>query len=184
MSERSLLLVHGINDTGAVFDWLADELRDRGWVPFCPNLRPNDGSAPLETLVEQVAAFVEAELPPGPFDLVGFSMGGLVARSYWQQESRVRRFVSISAPNNGTWLAYFSAKPGIAQMRPNSAFLQDLAIPDRATILWTPFDAMILPPSSSRLPGVADWQIPALLHPWMLRDRRCVEAIVAALSRP
>ncbi len=52
------------------------------------------------------------------------------------------------------------------------------------TSLWTPFDLIILPPSSSQLGIGAEMQIPALTHPMMVSDRRTLKAISDALSQP
>ena len=61
-------------------------------------------------------------------------MGGIVCRYYLQRLggiARVDRFVAISAPEHGTWWANTCPAellrwPGVAQLRPDSAFLRDL----------------------------------------------------------
>jgi 2',3'-cyclic-nucleotide 2'-phosphodiesterase (5'-nucleotidase family) len=43
------------------------------------------------------------------FDLIGYSMGGIVTRHYLQArngDTRTRRYISLSAPQNGTLTAY------------------------------------------------------------------------------
>ncbi|ERN40801.1 putative acetyltransferase and hydrolase [Rubidibacter lacunae KORDI 51-2] len=191
MSESPpVLLVHGINDTAGVFWRMAAYLRDRGCSTHALDLTPNNGAARLEVLAQQVADRA-TRLPAGPFDLVGFSMGGLIGRYYLQRlggSRRVRRFISISAPNRGTWLAYLTHLPGCQQMRPQSQFLKDLngdlawLKQVETTVFWTPFDLMILPAWSSVLPGVTSTRLPVALHPCMLTDRRCCAAVAAALT--
>ena len=84
--QNPVLLVHGINDTGAVFNKMASYLREQGLSVHTVDLVPNNGAEVLDKLAQQVANYIattfEAEQP---FDLVGFSMGGLVSRYYIQR---------------------------------------------------------------------------------------------------
>jgi triacylglycerol lipase len=189
--RRPVLLVHGIWKTRAAFGRMARYLGGRGLVVHALDLVPNDGSAPLEQLAEQVAAYAGEHLAGAPFDLVGFSMGGVVCRYYLQRlggAARVRRFVTISAPHHGTATAYLSSKRGAVQMRPGSPFLADLdadlsALADLdVTSLWTPLDLMILPPESSRLPLGREVLVAAPLHALMLHDPRVLSAVAEVLA--
>ncbi len=189
--QNPVLLIHGIGDTQRVFDPMTTYLRDRGWPVHRLDLVPNKGELGLDQLALQLCDYVNAHLADRPFDLLGFSMGGIVSRYYVQRLGgllKVQRFITLSAPHNGTVMGYFRRRPGVMQMRPGSAFLRDLnsTLEDleqvQFTSLWTPYDLMILPPHSSRLPVGTMGQIPALAHPLMLRDRRCLEAVAAALS--
>ena len=187
-----VLCVHGIWDTGAVFGVMRDALLGQGWSRVqAVDLTPNDGSAEIADLAEQVGAAADAL--GGPLDLIGFSMGALVSR-YWLQRmggrDRVRRFVSISGPHRGTLTAMLSTKPGARQMRPNSALLEGLfADPDpwgrcEVHAFWTPFDLMILPAGSSALPGARERRFNVPLHPLMLHDRGVIAAVAEVLGAP
>jgi triacylglycerol lipase len=189
-----VLLIHGIWKSGAAFGRMGAHLRARGFPVHTIDLTPNDGRASIATLAGQVAAFAERTFAPGaPFDLVGFSMGGVVSRYYLTRlggAARVGRFVSISAPQHGTLAAYAQRRTGAVEMRPGSAFLRELEANDHllagvdVTTLWTPLDLMILPPESSRLPGAREVLVAAPLHALMLHDPRAIRAVVEALSRP
>jgi triacylglycerol lipase len=189
-----VLLVHGIWKSGRAFQRLTRHLEGLGFVVHTIDLVPNDGSAPLEQLAEQVAQLVAERIPAGaPLDLVGFSMGGVVCRYYLQRLgglSRVRRFVTVSSPHHGTATAYLRGLPGTAQMRPDSAWLRELNR-DVATLeaidvtsIWTPLDLMILPPQSSRLPVGREVLVAAPIHALMLHDPRSLRAVAEALSAP
>jgi triacylglycerol lipase len=52
------------------------------------------------------------------------------------------------------------------------------------TSIWTPYDLMIVPANSSRLPLGTEVIIPSRLHPWMLTDSRCLAAVGEALTAP
>lgn len=194
-AKNPVLLVHGIHDTQAVFGKMARYLRDRGWVTHGIDLTPNDGTAGLDDLAQQVQHLAAQQFGPNePFDIVAFSMGGIVSRYYLQRlggDRQVQRCVTISSPHHGTWMARWRNAPGIQHMRLNSTFLADLnrtLKTDLASVhltsLWTPYDLMILPASSSRLGVGHEAQFPVLAHPLMLRDDRCLAAVAAALAQP
>ncbi|QSJ16875.1 triacylglycerol lipase [Nostoc sp. UHCC 0702] len=192
--HNPVLLVHGIEDTGAVFDKMAAHLRQQGWSVYTLDLVPNNGDAGLDVLAKQLADYVAANFGlEQPLDLIGFSMGGIVSRYYVQRLggiNRVQRFITISSPHHGTVIAYASQRRGCMQMRPNSVFIKDLNS-DAAmlrhlnfTSIWTPYDLMIVPTSSSQLPIGKEVILPVALHSWMLADSRCLAAVATALTEP
>jgi triacylglycerol lipase len=194
LDRHPILLVHGLSDTSRKMRKIASHLRGLGWQVYDIDLTPNSGHAKLEVLAQQVADFVERTFPPHQsIDLLGFSMGGLVSRYYIQRLGgidRVKRFISVSSPNHGTIAAYFTNRDGCVQMRPSHDFISDLnrdvhllARLDITTI-WTPFDLMILPPRSSQFGFGTDIRLPVLNHALMVFDRRTLDAIVTALTRP
>lgn len=191
--KNPVLMLHGINDTSAVFDKMATYLDALGWTPHLLDLAPSNGDCHLEVLAAQVARYAEDTFPAEqPFDLIGFSMGSIVSRYYLQRLggiNRVQRFIAISGPHHGSQLAFLSRRPGCVQMRPGSNFLQDLNQDMVETLgrihltsLWTPLDLMILPASSSRLPVGREVKVDVLLHPWMLTDWRSIQAVAEALE--
>jgi triacylglycerol lipase len=192
--SHPVLLVHGINDTGAVFNKMAFELRQRGWTVYTLDLIPNNGAECLDKLAKQVADYIETTFNPNqPLDLVGFSMGGIVSRYYIQRLGgikRVKRFVTISSPHQGTVIAYGSWLAGCMQMRPQSPLLQDLNSDVQMlnqlkfTSIWTPYDLMIVPAKSSQIPVGKEVVVPVLLHPWMLIHSQSLAAVIAALREP
>jgi triacylglycerol lipase len=193
--KHPVLLVHGIWDVGARFDRLRSVLEAADIGPIeALDLAPNDGSGRIEELASQLDRAATNLLERAGvlhLDLVGFSMGALVSR-YWLQrmggKERTRRFVSISGPHNGTLTAFAMRKAGVVQMRPKSELIAALdADPDpwgacEVHTLWTPYDLMIVPAKSSRLPKVAhEHVIPVALHRWMITDRRALSEIVTIL---
>jgi len=189
-----LLLVHGLGDTSRAFKSMTAYLTERGWTVFSCDLKPNNGQLPLEALARQLDRYIQAHLPAAePFDLLGFSMGGLISRYYLQRMGgleRVRRFLAISSPHRGTWVGYLRWNPGCEQMRPDSEFLKDLnqdwQVLEQVNFvsLWTPFDLMIVPADSSVMPVGRSLSFPVALHPWMLTDDRVFATIVKVLTEP
>jgi len=192
MGKNPVLLIHGIDDTQAVFDPMAAYLETRGWPVHRLDLVPNNGDLGLDCLAQQLANYVQHQFPPHhPFDLLGFSMGGIVSRYYLQRLgglARVQRFVALSPPNHGSYLAYLRWNSGARQLRPHSRFLTELnhdlqCLANVAmTTLWTPFDLMVLPAQSSWVPVGQTICLPVLGHGWMVSDSRCLAAVAAALS--
>ncbi len=192
-----VLLVHGIWDEGARFDRMRAALAVAGHAPArALDLSPNDGSGTIASLAGQVEQAAEELLGASGaprLDLIGFSMGALVSRYFVQRMSgkaRVRRFVSISGPHHGTMTAFAMGKAGVREMRPKSSLLAELdADPDpwgevEVHTVWTPYDLMIVPATSSQLPGAAqDHCLRIALHRWMITHPRAVERVVSILAR-
>ena len=191
-----VVLVHGIWDSAARLDPLRAGLASRGITRTTAfDLRPNDGSAPIPELASQLDAAVRAALAGAGVeraDVVGFSMGALVAR-WWIQRGGgrelVRRFVSISGPHAGTHAARALPLRGARDMRPDSDLLRDLAGDAdpwgdvEVHCLYTPYDLMIVPPRSSVLPGAKTTRaFPVKLHRWMLTDGGVLDAVAHALA--
>ncbi|OHD72827.1 MAG: hypothetical protein A2177_09040 [Spirochaetes bacterium RBG_13_68_11] len=188
----AVVFVPGIWDTGGKFDRLAEALAEAGWQTYEVALAPDDGSVALPVLAKELRKFVNGKLGWWRrFDIVAFSMGGLVARSYVQRLgglARVDHFVTISTPHHGTNTAELGKLPGFLDMRPDSAFLRDLDKDANRlsrisfTSIWTPLDLMIVPADSSRLPIGDEVKIPVLTHNWMITDSRVIKAVLAALA--
>ncbi|MDQ3034441.1 MAG: lipase [Myxococcota bacterium] len=197
MSASPILLVHGIWDTGAKLGTLRRGLERAGLGPVdCIDLRPNDGRAPIRALASQVDRAVcdlSARTGAERVDVVGFSMGALVTRTFVQKlggRDRVRRFVSISGPHQGTAMAWALPFPGAREMRPGSPLLRELggdADPwgeVEVHVMYTPYDLMIVPATSSRLPGArSETRLPIALHRWMIEDPRAIARVVEILAR-
>lgn len=101
-SLNPVLLIHGFLDRHTVFKPLTRYLSQQGWEIHALDLQPNDGRQALPILASQIETYVHQHFGAiQRFDLVGFSMGGIVTRYYLQRlggNQRVERYVSISAP--------------------------------------------------------------------------------------
>ena len=193
-TQNRVLLVHGIGDSAASMRILQQRLARDGRESVAIDLQDGDGRMSLEALSLHLDDYVQDHFPPNEsFDLVGFSMGGLVCRYYVQilgGNSRIDRLVTISTPNNGTLLAFLNGRVACREMRPGSPFLQKLnrdcsALRDVNVIsFWTPWDLVILPAKSSRMPVGRNMEIPAFAHPLMILQKRPLDEIAKALSQP
>lgn len=193
MTRNPVLLIHGISDDLHKFDVMAAYLEKQGWPIYRLSLTPNYGTACLKKLAQQVKDYINQTFPEDQLiDLLGFSMGGIVTRYYLQRLGgieKVQRYISISAPNNGTITAYGLPFKGVKQMCPNSSLLQDLNRDHQqilskinVTVLWTPYDLMIIPANSSKMGVGIEKEIPVLFHAWMVTDQQVLNAVTEALS--
>jgi triacylglycerol lipase len=191
---KSVLLLHGLSDTQAIFTRMAADLSQQGYTIFSLDLKPANASLGLEVLADQVAHYVANQLPADiSFNLVGFSMGGIVGRYYVQRLGgieRVQRLITVASPHQGTLSAYTSPHLGSVQMRPNSSFLKalndDIALLEQLnfTSIWTPLDLMILPAHSSQIAIGKNVQIPILTHTGMVTHPAGIRAVATALAEP
>lgn len=192
MRANPVLLVHGIWDTGTRFRRMRPYLEHAGLLVHSIDLVPNNGKVSLTELALQLDAYVrETFTDGGAINIVGFSMGGLVSRYYIQRLGgirRVRKFVTLGTPHRGTWTAFVTANPGMRDMRPRSAFLEDLnrdiEMLDRVsfTSIWTPLDLMIVPANSSQVSVGRCIQVRSLAHPLLVRDRGVLQVVLEILS--
>jgi triacylglycerol lipase len=190
--QPPVLFVHGIDDTVAIFDAMRARLERDGLSTHALTMTPPGGQARLEVLAAQLKAFIHQHLHDRTFDLVGFSMGGLICRYYLQRLNglaRVRRLITLCSPHNGTLTAFMCNRPGCLQMRPGSSFLNDLNS-DADTLstvgftsVYTPTDLMILPASSSRLPAARNMAVFVLFHGLVVRHPRMIQVVHALLLK-
>jgi triacylglycerol lipase len=107
-------------------------------------------------------------------DVVGYSAGGVVARS-WVRDlggaSLARRVLSLGSPHHGTELAELAVGIGgrcpaaCRQLEPGSSLLRDLNARDetppgpRFVSVWSTADRVVVPPGSARLAGALDFTV-------------------------
>jgi triacylglycerol lipase len=190
-SPRHVVLIHGIWDTFRTMQKMETCLREAGFEPLVVTLTPNGGERSLDDLGQQVNRQIKKNIPVSErFSIVGFSMGGLVARSYLRQfgePERVATFVSIASPHSGTWLAWLIGSPGVRDMRPGSPFLAGVDADakrfsdTRWITIRTPLDLMILPSGSSQLPWAENHRVPVIMHALLVLDGRVINGVIAGL---
>lgn len=87
-------------------------------------------------------------------DIVGHSLGGLIARYYVQRlggDQRVRTLVTLGTPHSGTTVAPLAgAHPVVRQMRPDSPVIEELRSPapgcrTRFVCFWSDLDQIMAP---------------------------------------
>ncbi|MFD1218310.1 esterase/lipase family protein [Microbulbifer celer] len=190
--SRVAILVPGIFDRGKSMHRIKDNLEKAGFRAHYINLKPNSGWHGLEPLAQQVHDLVETVTEHGETcAVVGFSMGGIVARYYLQRlggTARVHKLVTISSPHFGSFWARFLPYRGGRQLCIGSDFLNDLnreialLEPTAPVSIWTPYDITVVPHSSSCLPLGRSFCIPVSLHRWVPLNRKVIELVTTELK--
>jgi len=194
-AKTPILLIPGYGCIGSCWGKMHRLLRQRGAGPVF-EMVPDAVFAPIEEFAKHVGDRVDAILHSTgatQIDLVGHSMGGLVARYYLEQlggAQKVRRCITIVTPHHGTLLAVLAPGQNGRQLRPGSAFLTELNLmesnPHRSQIvsIWSPFDNMTIPPTSSILGGTSrNVRIDYMPHYTTLFSPRIADIIVYELER-
>lgn len=116
--QRGVLLIHGLDEPGTIWDDLAPALAEAGHVVVrfdYPNDQPiADSGSLLQSALESLKADGCADL-----DLVCHSMGGLVARDALTRDApgpvpHIDRLIMVGTPNHGSPLAPLR---GVAEAR-------------------------------------------------------------------
>ncbi|KND34822.1 MULTISPECIES: lipase family alpha/beta hydrolase [Streptomyces] len=151
-----VLLLHGFIDNRSVFVLLRRALAQHGgrhleslnYSPLTCDIR-----AAAELLGRHIEDICE-RTGQEQVDVVGHSLGGLIARYYVQRlggDVRVRTLVTLGTPHSGTRAVPLAdAHPIVRQMRPGSALLEELREPapgcrTHFVAFWSDLDHVMVP---------------------------------------
>ncbi|MDX3094125.1 alpha/beta fold hydrolase [Streptomyces sp. ME01-24h] len=161
-SHPPVLLLHGFVDNRSVFAMLRRSLRRHGW-PHVQALNYSPLTCDIRTAAALLGRHVEQiceQTGHRRVDIVGHSLGGLIARYYTQRlggDTRVRTVVTLGTPHAGTRAApLLNPHPIVRQMRPNSDLIEELAKPapgcrTRFVAFWSDLDELMSPVEAARL---------------------------------
>lgn len=155
-TKPPVLLLHGFIDNRSVFVLLRRSLAQHGrqhveslnYSPLTCDIRA--AAALLGRHVEEICERSGRDR----VDIVGHSLGGLIARYYVQclgGDTRVRTLVTLGTPHGGTRVAPLAdAHPIVRQMRPGSSVVEELKRPapgcrTRFVSFWSDLDQLMLP---------------------------------------
>ena len=136
-NTRPIVLVHGFLGTRGTMMPLTRRFQSDGRVVFTYHhgtFQLGSLASTAEQLSEHIRSIVRS-LDIDAVDVVGFSMGGLVALhaiKFTPASRVIRRVVMMGAPLRGTWLALAGVatvgliSPSVWQVMPTSGFLRDL----------------------------------------------------------
>lgn len=198
MSEAPppLVLVHGLFDTPEIFRGLRCRLANRRDPLLVPYLPHGIGGTDLETLAWRLGERIEAAFgKQEPVDVLGFSMGGLIARTWIQLlggHRRTRRFTSVAGPQRGTlaalpWPRLLLA--GLADMKPGSALLRRLTAVDsllegiECCSFYCPTDLTVFPGWQAVLPVGTRHPLPVFWHNRLMAEPASLDLVVRELLR-
>ncbi|MFE7624320.1 esterase/lipase family protein [Streptomyces sp. NPDC057509] len=155
-----VVLLHGFIDNRSVFVLLRRSLARHGWHHL-ESLNHSPLTSDIRTAAELLGRHIEeicARTGHERVDIVGHSLGGLIARYYVQRlggDHRVRTLVTLGTPHAGTAVAPLAgALPIVRQMRGGSAPIEELRLPapgcrTRFVSFWSELDRVIVPPEAA-----------------------------------
>lgn len=155
-----VVLLHGFIDNRSVFVLLRRSLAQHGrqqveslnYSPLTCDIRT--AAEPLGRHIEEICR----RTGQPQVDIVGHSLGGLIARYYVQRlggDFRVRTLVTLGTPHSGTRVAPLAdAHPIVRQMRPGSPVIEELRLPapgcrTRFVSFWSDLDQLMDPPQTA-----------------------------------
>lgn len=179
--KGKVFLVPGFFDTRLTMLPLRKAIVAGGYDCLFVPLRPVDAHKGIEPLARQLSEVIDQQVEKGErFSIVGFSMGGLVARYYLQNLDGAERcsgLYTIATPHNGTYLAYLYPGLGTKQMRPESEFLQSLRETESifehlpVTSYRSPLDVVMLPTKSPKWSAAENVRVWSALHPTLMWEK-------------
>ncbi|MEV6760752.1 alpha/beta fold hydrolase [Streptomyces sp. NPDC051105] len=157
-----VVLLHGFIDNRSVFVLLRRTLAQHGgqrveslnYSPLTCDIRTAAGL--LGRHIEEICQRTGSRR----VDIVGHSLGGLIARYYVQRlggDHRVRTLVTLGTPHSGTRVAPLAdAHPIVRQMRPGSEVIEELTRPapgcrTRFVSFWSDLDSLMEPVETARI---------------------------------
>lgn len=189
-----IVLIHGIVDNRAAFTVMRRALRRRGYG------RITTVNYPLLTTDVRAAAarlgrHIERVCDQTGYDtvnVIGHSLGGIIARYYLQRrggDRRVATLVTLGTPHHGTALARWLPLPVTRQLRPGCSVMTELAAPARCRTriisVWSDRDEVVLPVRSGQLLhpdlNVTNVAIHGVGHLALLVDPQAIAACVGGL---
>ncbi|BAJ00370.1 esterase/lipase family protein [Shewanella violacea] len=191
--KPKLVLVHGIFNTGSVMTWMRKQFESQGFECFTPTLKPFDGRYGVEYAAKSLKSQIEHEYGENQnIVIIGFSMGGIVARYYLQNldgYARTSHLFTISSPHAGSYMAYLPyPSKAMKQLRPDSELLQSLdESADRLNGLKlysyrTSIDCTIVPSTSSHWELAENKKFFVALHLSMVFSSQLTNEILARLN--
>ena len=188
---RPVVLVHGYAMSRAYFLLLAGRLGRTGLGPFYGYEywtlgKVASAARRLGEYIEELCRFHRTD----EVDLIGHSMGGVVARYYLSLgggAARVRHLVTLGSPHSGTEVSYFGVGRPVHELLPGSALLARLdaaGLPasTRALAIWSRADAMVWSERQAHLPGARMLAFDDLGHLGLLASRRVAREVAGFVS--
>ncbi|MEV7792675.1 alpha/beta fold hydrolase [Streptomyces sp. NPDC087512] len=151
-----VVLLHGFIDNRSVFLLLRRSLAQHGRQQV-ESLNYSPLTCDIRCAAELLGRHIEEiceRTGSDRVDVVGHSLGGLIARYYVQRlggDRRVRTLVTLGTPHAGTRVVPLAnAHPIVRQMRPGSAVIEELARPapgcrTRFVSFWSDLDRVMDP---------------------------------------
>jgi len=191
-TQRPVILLHGLFLNQACWSLLRWRLRRAGFYRVHTlNLPP---WRDVERQTEMVALLIDQlrhRYHCDQVDLIGHSMGGMIARNYLQLrggETKVSTCILLGTPNTGSRLAPFALSPQGPLLQPGSPFLNRLnsaSWPEgpRVINIFSRHDNLVLPALNARLEGKENIELDGVGHAGLLFRHNAFAHLLATLRQ-
>ncbi|MCP4446932.1 MAG: alpha/beta hydrolase [Myxococcales bacterium] len=192
---RPVVVIHGYAMNRASFSGLALRLAATGHGPvygfeYWSLGKVSSASQRLHELIERICQSHRCN----SVDVVGHSMGGLVARYYLtlglgRGLGRITNLITLGTPHGGSVFSGFGIGRAKIELSPQTPQFRRLAaapLPDRAalTVIWSRADVLVTSARQARWVGAEEVVYDDLGHLSLLYSRRVATEVIARLSRP
>jgi triacylglycerol lipase len=197
-----VLLLHGVLSNRSIFTLLAGALRrqNHSEVHALNHSPVTTATGDVRIAARQLAKQVDRlreRTGRHRINIVGHSLGGLVARYYVQclgGDEAVDTLVTLGTPHHGTRVAQLAPLTRLArQLRPGSGLITELSGPapgcrTRFVAVWSRQDQVVVPQHSARLEHpdlqIETTEMPDVGHLSLPVNPRVIRAVTIALARP
>ena len=190
--ETPVLLLHGLFVNKASWFWFKYRLKQQGFNNVITmNLSSWHNEEILTELVAKKVDELRHQVGVNKINIVGHSMGGLIARNYIQLRGgsdKVEQLICLGSPHHGSKLAAFTLDPLGKLLIPNSDFLQRLnqaPIPEGVitTNIYTSKDNMVLPNESCQIMWAKNIVLDRMGHTALIYRKSALTATITALQQ-
>ena len=195
LSGRPLVLLHGYAMNRACFLTMAARLARAGVGPiygfeYWSLGKISSASRRLDRYIEAICERHGCE----QVDLIGHSMGGIVARYYLtlgpgRERERVAHLLTIGTPHGGSVFSVYGVGQPQVQLRPHAAFLERLTaapLPQntKLVVVWSRADALVGTAAQAQWHGAEEIVYDDLGHMSLLYSRRVASELAQRIRDP
>jgi triacylglycerol lipase len=191
-----ILFVHGWNSSGSTWNTMVSRFQAAGYPSShlrTISYNSNQTNVQIANQVRAAADQLRADTGASRIDIITHSMGGLSSRYYLKflgGTAHVDDWVSLGGPNHGTSTAYacWLFSTSCRDMTPGSGILNNLNSgnpvpgPTNYATWWSPCDAVILPNSSTSIPGATNTQTACVGHTNLQNDQTLFNQVLAFVN--
>lgn len=192
-----VILVHGYVHNRSAFLVMSRALRKAGFR-HVHGINYNPLKEDMATIAGDLAAEIDEVLATSGarrVNIVGHSMGGIVARHYVQLlggYDKVGTVITLGSPHRGSYTSYVGMGPAAEQLKPGSTYMRNLeetARPSRVRWIayYTDLDFMVVPALHAKLVHPAldaeNVRINDTGHLSLLMSRGVLERVIEDLAK-
>ena len=190
-NTNPIVLIHGLWNTSDIFKSLMRKLDENSVDYYAPTFQHDSGMVSIVDLAKSLNELVINRYGVDKeIDLLGFSMGGIIG-SYWlkyfEGQKRIRKFISVGSPHNGTFTAQLVPRfplKGISEMKINSKLLKNLYMSNDflenvdCISFYTYWDLMVFPGWKAYLPKGSRHSLNIFKHRNLIKNDYAINEIL------